>query len=190
MIDARLGRLPAASCTLLEAASVVGPSFASQTLAAALDRDADLVEADCTALARAGRFVKEIEPAHWPDGSSGAQYTFRHALYRQVLQWRVTAARRQSLERAIAERLERGFGDADEVAGLLAAHWEHGGDLDRAVTCHARAAGVARARFTYEPAAAQYRHALDLLRQLPADAARDAREMNLQADRMTTLATV
>jgi tetratricopeptide (TPR) repeat protein len=187
MIDARLGRLPAASCTLLEAASVVGPSFASQTLAAALDREAGDVEVDCTALARAGRFVKEIEPAHWPDGSSGAQYAFRHALYQQVLSARVTAARCQSLERAIAGRLERGFGDADEVAGLLAAHWERGGDLKRAVTHHARAAGIARSRYSFEQAVAQYRHALDVLRRLPAGTERDASEINLQSELITTV---
>jgi len=189
MIDARLGRLPAALLMLLEAASVVGSSFASQTVAAALERDAADVEVDCTALARAGRFVKEIEPAHWPDGSSGAQYAFRHALYQQVLYQRVTAARRQSLERAIAGRLERGFGDADEVAGVLAGHWERGGELDRAVIHQARAAGIARSRYDSEQAAAQYRHALDLLRRLPPGKERDAREIVLQSDLLLTVAS-
>ncbi|MCW5892061.1 MAG: AAA family ATPase [bacterium] len=187
MIDARLGRLPAALLAMLEAASVIGPSFASQTVAAALDRDAGDVELDCTALARAGRFVKEIEPAHWPDGSSGAQYAFRHTLYQQVLYGRVTAARRQSLERAVAGRLERGFGDAPEVAGLLATHWERGGDVERAVAHQARAAGIARSRYDFEQAAAQYRHALDLLRRLPASAERDAREIVLQSELVTTV---
>lgn len=183
MIDARLSGLPEPLRILLEAASVVGPVFASQALAAALDRDAADVEHDCTALARAGRFVKELEPAHWPDGSSGAQYAFRHALYQQVLYGRVTAARRQRIDRAIAERLERGFGtEAREIAGVLAIHWERGGELMRAVGCHARAAEVARSRYSFEQASAQYRHALALLQRLPADAERDAREMDLQSE--------
>lgn len=187
MIDARLGRLPASSLALLESASVIGPSFASQTLAAAVDRDAGDVEVDCTAMARAGRFVKEIEPAHWPDGTSGAQYAFRHALYQQVLLARVTAARRQRLERAIADRLERGFGDADEVAAVLAAHWERGGDVERAVAHHARAASVARSRYGFEQAAAQYRHALALLRRLPPSVERDASEIGLLSELVTTV---
>src|SRR5262245_40136009 len=188
IIDARLGGLPAASLELLEAASVIGPSFASQALAALVDREVTDVELVCTAMARAGQFLKEIEPAHWPDGSSSAQYAFRHALYEQVLHARVTAARRQSLHRAIAQHLERGFGDeAPEIAGALALHYELGGDLARAVTYHGRAAALARSRFSLEQAVAGYRHALDLLRRLPPDAARDALEMRLQSELITSL---
>jgi DNA-binding winged helix-turn-helix (wHTH) protein/tetratricopeptide (TPR) repeat protein len=183
MIDSRLTRLPAECLTMLEAASVIGPSFASQTLAAALDRDAADVEHDCTTLARAGRFVREIEAAHWPDGTSGAQYAFRHALYQQVLHGRVTAARRQTLHRSIAGRLERGFGDAAvDIAGALALHYELGGDLERAVVHHLRAAQVARGRYSYEQAIAQFRHGLALLRRIPAGDARDAREIELQSE--------
>jgi tetratricopeptide (TPR) repeat protein len=98
-----------------------------------------------------------------------------------------SAARRQRLERAIAGRLERGFGDADEVAGVLAAHWERSGDLERAVTHHARSAGIARSRYGFEQAVAQYRHALDLLRRLPPSAERDAREIGLQSELVTTV---
>jgi len=183
MIDARLARLPAPLLTMLETASVIGPTFASQTLAAALGRDAADVEHDCTGLARAGRFVKEIDSAHWHDGSNGAQYAFRHALYQQILYGRVTAARRQSLDLAIAERLERGFGaDTREIAGVLALHWERGGDLTRAVTHYASAADVARSRYSFEQAASQYRHAIDLLRRIPAGAERDTREIQLQSE--------
>jgi len=181
MIDARLARVPDALLTLLEAASVAGSSFASQTLAAATLRDATAVEIDCTAMARAGRFVKELEPAHWPDGTSGAQYAFRHALYQQVLHGRVTGARRQALHRAIAARLELGFGTTSEIAGALALHYELGGDVDRAVTHHAHAAQVAQSRYSYEQAAAQLRHALDLLARLPDGVERDAREIELQS---------
>lgn len=181
MIDARLARLPDASLTLLEAASVIGPSFASQTLAASTGRDAADVEREITALARAGRFVKEIEPAHWPDGTSGAQYAFRHALYQQMLHARVTGARRQAMHRAIAARLELGFGAASEISGALALHYELGGDVPRAVTHHVHAAQVAQSRYSYEQAAVQLRHALDLLARLPASLERDAREIEIQS---------
>jgi tetratricopeptide (TPR) repeat protein len=66
------------------------------------------------------------------------------------------------------------------MAGVLALHWERGGDLARAVACHARAADVARSRYSFDQAAAQYRHAL--LQRLPASPERDAQEMNLQSE--------
>ncbi|MDX2166016.1 MAG: AAA family ATPase, partial [Deltaproteobacteria bacterium] len=188
MIDARLVALPPASLELLEAASVIGANFASQTLAALVDRAVTDVELVCTAMARAGQFLNELEPVHWPDGSSSAQYGFRHALYQQVLHGRVTAARRQSLHRAVAQHLEHAFGDATaESSGGLALHYELGGDLARAVTYHARGAELARARFSLEQAVTGYRHALALLRRLPPDAARDAREMSLQSELITSL---
>jgi DNA-binding winged helix-turn-helix (wHTH) protein/tetratricopeptide (TPR) repeat protein len=188
MIDARLGQVQPATLELLEAASVIGAHFASQTLAAMLDRDAGSVERDCTALARSGQFLREIEPVGWPDGSHSAQYAFRHALYEQVLSRRVTGARRQRWHRAAAARLERGFGDqVGELAAALARHYERGGDLDRAVTFHGRAAELARSRYSFEQAAAQLRHALDLLGRLPASAGRDAREIDLQSELITTI---
>ncbi|HYD49422.1 MAG TPA: AAA family ATPase, partial [Terriglobales bacterium] len=188
MIEARLAGLPAASLALLEAASVIGRSFASQLLAAVTDRTATDVELACSAMARAGQFLREIEPVHWPDGSSGAQYTFRHALYEQVLYGRVTVARRQSLHRAIAERLEGAFGDTTpEIAATLALHYELGGDVSRAVTHYDHAAALARSRFSLEQAVTGFRHALDLMRRLPAGAARDAREIGLQSELITSL---
>src|SRR5262249_11411977 len=57
----------------------------------------------------------------------------------------------------------------------------------RAVTHHARAAGIARSRYSFEQAVAQYRHALDVLRRLPAGTERDAREINLQSELITTV---
>jgi len=188
MIDARLARLPAPSASLLEAASVVGPTFASQTLAAAVGRAPADVELDCSALARAERFVKEVEPTHWPDGTGGAQYSFRHALYQQELYRRITGARRQALHRAIAERLERGFAvSPHEIAGALALHYELGGDFERAATQHLFAAQVARSRYAFEQAAAQFRHGLDLLRRVPPGPARDAREIDLQSELITCI---
>ncbi|MEO8604193.1 MAG: AAA family ATPase [bacterium] len=188
MIEARLTRLQPATLELLEAASVIGASFASQTLAAAVDREASDVELDCAALARAGQLLKELEPAHWPDGSHGAQYAFRHALYEQVLYGRVTGARRQRLHRAVAERLEHGFdNETGEIAAALALHYERGGDLARAVTFHARAADLARSRYGFDPAVAQLRHALALLRRLSAGAVRDALEIDLQSELSTSV---
>lgn len=66
-------------------------------------------------------------------------------------------------------------------------HYELGGDLARAVTHHDRAAALARSRFSLDQAVSGYRHALDLLQRLPADAERDACEIGLQSELITSL---
>ena len=52
---------------------------------------------------------------------------------------------------------------------------------------HTRAAQIARSRYSFEQAVAQLRHALDLLRRLPAGVERDAQEIGLQAELITSV---
>src|SRR4030095_327461 len=86
------------------------------------------------------------------------------------------------LTRRSAVRRGRGFeAAAGESSGTLALHYELGGDLSHAATHCGRAGLVAQSRYSFEQAVAQLRHALDLLRRLPASAERDAREIDLQS---------
>lgn len=180
MIEARLAALPPADREMLEAASIVGSTFASQAVAAVLGREAADVEAGTAALAADGHYLKALEAVRWPDGSSGAQYAFRHALYQQVLYSRVTAARRQAAHRAVAERLELGFAKSSaEVAGTLALHHERGGSWDGAVTHLMAAAQLAQSRYAYDLAIPLLRRALELLAFLPETPQRDGREIAL-----------
>ena len=54
----------------LEAASVVGVVFSTQSVAAGLGLEPDTVEQTCTRLVRGGRFVEERGVERWPDGMS------------------------------------------------------------------------------------------------------------------------
>jgi hypothetical protein len=181
MIESRLDQVPPDNRDFLEAASIIGTSFSTQSLAAAMARDAVEVERECSTLARLGRFLERGRDLRWPDGSEGTEYGFRHALYRQVLREYVEPTRRQLLHRRIAERMEAGYGnDTPEVAGPLALHFELGGDLIRAVRYLRQAAAVAESRFAHREAIEHLRHGLALLDGIPSTEERDSEELAIQ----------
>lgn len=83
---------------------------------------------------------------------------------------------------AIGDRLERGFGErARERAAELAAHFERGGDVVRAIRYHHAAGDNARARSAARLAIEHYRRALNLLATLPdsREAAQQEIELNI-----------
>jgi len=164
MIETRLERLQKDDLDLLETASVIGNTFSSQVLATLCGRDLSKVEEQCLRLARSRQFLGRGTGVTWPDGSTGLEFTFGHALYPQVLRTRVSPARRQALHRQIARRLEEGYGaSASEIAAQLAHHYESGGDTASAVPHYRRAAHVASARFAVRDAIAHLRRGLALL---------------------------
>jgi len=181
MIEARIAQLPEASQRLLEAASVVGVQFASQAAAAAAGLRAEVAEADCTSLARAGQFLLEGDATDWRDGSAGVHFTFRHALYQHVLYDRISKGRVRTIHRAVAARLESGHdGDLGDLAVPLAYHWEMGGGLDRAVIHLLQGARVAQSRLAFTQAIEHLEHALAILAKQPADNARDLCEQEIR----------
>jgi DNA-binding winged helix-turn-helix (wHTH) protein len=180
MLSFRLRQLSPPLLELLEAASVVGTSFSTQALAAAVAGEPAEVEGQCTRLARAAQFLHDGRPVVLPDGSAGMQYPFRHVLYQQVLYADVTPARRQLLHRRVAERLEQALGaEAGASAAQLALHFERGGNAGRAVHYLQSAADLAFSRYAYPEAIAHLRAALRIVPRLPASAERDTRELAL-----------
>ena len=85
LIEHRFERLAPREQEVLEAAAVAGMAFASQSVAAALQMPIVEIEDLCMRLARAGQFIETARASVWPDGSNGAGFVFRHALYQQVL---------------------------------------------------------------------------------------------------------
>ncbi|MDX2171013.1 MAG: AAA family ATPase [Deltaproteobacteria bacterium] len=164
LIAFRLEQLPAATLEMLEAASLLGISFSTQAVAAAIERSCEEVEAECSRLARAVLFLSEGNDLSWPDGTRGRQHTFHHALYQQVLATRLAPTRRQLLHRRIAARLEAGYGErARDVAGQLSLHYEQGGEVPRAVDWIEESARQAYARCASHEAEVLLGHAVALL---------------------------
>jgi DNA-binding winged helix-turn-helix (wHTH) protein/tetratricopeptide (TPR) repeat protein len=181
VVGAQLERVDAEELAVLQAASVVGESFAAQALAAALGEEAVTVEKVCGRLAAWGRFLEPVGPGRWPDGSAGERYRFQHAVFRHVLYQGVAAGQRQQLHHAIAERLEAGYASQPgAIAAELALHFEAGGDPERAVRCLVQAAAGVRQRSGDREAVAYFERALGLLATLPEAEERDRRELELR----------
>ena len=163
---------------VLEAASVVGATFAVAPVATATGLSADAVEAHCAHLARQRRLVEAGIEA-WPDGTVSGRYEFAHAVYADVLYGGLTAVARSRLHRALGERIEAGHrGRIGDVAAVLARHFELAGDLQRAMHFHGEAALAARQRCAPHEAISHLEAALALLRTLPATDERTATELD------------
>ncbi len=133
MIEARIERLTEEECRVLEVASVCGVLFCATVCAAAANMDVECFENVCDGLSRRRQKVRSAEPRQFSDGTASSRYEFVHALYREVLYWRLSSGCRAKLHLLIAERLETLSGPRlSEAAAELAHHFEQGGDPLRA----------------------------------------------------------
>jgi tetratricopeptide (TPR) repeat protein len=166
---------------MLEAASVAGPTFGAQSVAAALGVDELWVEKACGRLAGWELFIEDAGDDRWPDGSTAERYAFLHDVFRQVLYDRIPAARRQHLHRRIGERLVIGYASqTDGLAAEFAVHFGRGGDPANAVVWLERAAAGVRRRFADREAVDYIERAIALLGHLPECEERNRRELALR----------
>ncbi|MFB1486634.1 MAG: AAA family ATPase [Thiocapsa sp. C3-sup] len=180
-IEVQIERLDTAEQQVLEAASVAGPVFTVAAVGAALDLSEAAVEAVCEGLARREQLIAVRGPVEWPDGTLTEAYTFRHALYQEVLYWRIGSSRRVRLHRAIGARLEAGYGtEGAALAVELAEHFERGHDDRRAARYHRLAGETALTRFAAEAAQVHLRRGLALLARWSQGAERGREELKLQ----------
>jgi DNA-binding winged helix-turn-helix (wHTH) protein/predicted ATPase len=181
LIEQQLAGLSTAEQQILEAASVMGESFAVPAVAAGVETPMEVVEERCVALVRHGQFLQARGMAEWPDGTVAERYAFRHALYQQVVYERLPVSQQVPLHRRLAARLERAYGEqAREIAAELARHWEQGRDAAQAVRYRRHAAEQALQRSAAREAIAHLTTALDLLATLPETMARLQEELALQ----------
>jgi len=142
MVTAQFQSLSADERFVLEAASVVGATFTPSTVARALGRDAEDVEALSQRMARAHLFLNVAGNAE--ERGLATRYDFSHALHHQVIYEQIPLLRRQRLHLAVGEALESTAGERlAEIASELSVHFEQGGDSLRAAKylgmCVARA---------------------------------------------------
>jgi tetratricopeptide (TPR) repeat protein len=177
-LDGQVDRLSTEDRRLLEAASLIGLRFPASTVAAVLNMDENEVEQRCRALARHYQFLLADGVREWPEGAVSAQYTFRHALYRDVFIDRIPIQQRLRLHQGIAVRLERQYGQhAEEVATELARHFVQGRKPAHAVRYVRLAADTAFRRCAYSDALQLCRQEAELLSRLPATPERAKQEL-------------
>src|SRR5260370_42575945 len=118
-----------ASCFIVPAKTLRSHRFLGRApRAAVIDLDPEVFEGVCETLSRRHSIVRPAESEKFPDGTVSACYEFVHVLYREVCYRRIGPGRRAQLHRrtgqwAEAHNLER----VDEVAAVLAGHFEKGG---------------------------------------------------------------
>jgi len=137
LIQARLARLSDPARRILDAAVAMGRVFEFEVVAraAALSENAAL---DALDELRAARLIE-------PQGSDGLSYAFDHSLTMEVAYREVGEPRHRVLHRRVAEALEAIYGKQyrDGIAGILAWHFQEGGDVQRAAPYALRAAQLA-----------------------------------------------
>ena len=181
LIEQHIDRLPEEDRQLLEVASVVGVEFSVATTAASLHHETELIEAQCEALARKGQFIQAQGVEEWPDGTLNTRYSFRHALYQNVLYDRLAEARRIRLHREIGECRETAFQtQVGEIATELAMHFERGRDLPRAIRYLKIAGDNAMRRNAHREAITSLNKGLQLLATLPEVPQRIQAELSFQ----------
>lgn len=181
MIEKQIERLSADEQRLLEVAAVAGAEFSAASVAAGLvTDDLDAIEDHCAGLVRRAQFLAGRGSTIWPDGTLAGRYGFIHALYQNVLYFRIAPGRRARLHQRIGEREEGAWGEqAPHIASELAAHFEAGQDYVRALHYLTLAGRRAARRCANREAIDLLTHGLDLLRHLPDSAARRRHELAL-----------
>jgi predicted ATPase/DNA-binding winged helix-turn-helix (wHTH) protein len=164
VIEKQAARLSPDLRAVLEAASVCGVEFRPRTVADALGRDIDTVNACCEQLARQQHWLNTAALGSQADGSLDVRYTFRHALYRNVLYQGIGAVSRAQLHRAVAQSLER---DSGTASAELALHFERSHEFPAALRHYAQAAANAMRQFAPVEALGLTGRALELLPKCP-----------------------
>lgn len=179
IIDHYIAGLSDEQRALLAAAAVCGVHFRAETLAFALARDVSTVALACDALVRGQVWLLALHVTDDGDAST-LSYSFRHALFRQVLHDRTPPSVRLQLHREVGVALERERAAGVAVAAAeLAMHFDRGHEPMAALKYYAEAAEGALLNFSPATCASLTERGLALLRQAPASAERSVLEFSL-----------
>jgi DNA-binding winged helix-turn-helix (wHTH) protein/predicted ATPase len=166
LIERDVERLTAFERALLEAASVFGMEFSSAAVAQALNADVLPVEELLARWARQGRFLRVAD-----ERAGLLRCRFMHALYRQVIYQGIGPGRAARLHRLAGKHLETQAGEAR--AAVLALHFEHALDVQRAVRYRRLAGEQALRQSAPSEAISHFKQGLALCRSLePGEQAR------------------
>jgi DNA-binding winged helix-turn-helix (wHTH) protein/tetratricopeptide (TPR) repeat protein len=164
LLEMQLEHLSDTEQQLLKCASVTGQHFTAWSVATMLANDASDVEEMCEALADRQRFLKASGTRELPNGTSTAEYQFRHVLYRDVLYRRLNPTVRVAYHRRLAEGLEQLHAPVEpEMAGEIALHFEKGHEYERAIQYLMLAAQNATRRYAHRQSVEVLEHAREIL---------------------------
>jgi DNA-binding winged helix-turn-helix (wHTH) protein/tetratricopeptide (TPR) repeat protein len=178
MLEVQLQHLSDHEQQLLKCASVAGQHFTAWSITTMMGSDSSEVEEHCGALAERQQFLKAGGVRELSSGTLTLEYSFRHALYREVLYRRLNPTQRVNFHRRLGEGLEQLRSSAEsEAAAEIALHFEEGRDYERAVRYLMLAAENATRRYAHRESIEALEHAYELLSRLERD---NAQELDVQ----------
>ncbi len=171
VLAARIDRLGSKEKELLQTLAVMGRQFTLPLIRRVVDSSE--VESDrMLATLQTNEFIYE-HPA-FPE----VEYIFKHALTQEVAYNSLLLERRKLLHERTAQALEALFVDSvDDHLADLSYHYSRGGNDSRAIDYLIRAGEQAHQRSAYSQAAAYLEQALTRLKEQPASAERDRKEI-------------
>ena len=174
LLAARIDRLPPDQKDLLQTLSAVGKEFAFRLIKRVTQQANDDLNRMLSSLQLA-EFIYE-QPAV-PD----VEYTFKHALTREVASDSMLMERRRRIHERTAAAIEELFAGAlDDHLGELAHHYSRSGNIAKAVHYLKLAGEQAGRRSAYEDAIGSLMEAIDLLPGMPESRERDLLELELR----------
>lgn len=164
---------------LLSAAAVCGAEFHVDTVARALERDYLSVADVCEQLRREQLWLIPGTSRH--DSSRPSSYSFRHALFRQVLYDRLAPSARAELHRKVGGALEQQkMADSSRItAAELAMHFDRGAVPMVALKYYAEAAEAALMQLSPVECLSLTERALNVVREAEAGVERDSLDITL-----------
>jgi tetratricopeptide (TPR) repeat protein len=157
---ARIDRLAPETKGLLQTAAVIGREFSHRLLQAVWQGPGSL-EAQLHELIRLDFIDERAEP-------EGTTYIFRHALTQEAAYGTLLGRHRRTWHGAIGQALEQLYlGRTEEVAELLALHFGHSNDAEKAVDYAILAAEKAQRRWANNEAMTYFSNALNHLGNMP-----------------------
>ena len=179
IIDHYITKLGPEQRALLSAAAVCGVEFRVETVSLALERDLASVADSCEELVREQVWLTRSRAAELEE-TMELPYSFRHALFRQVLYDRTPRSVRTHLHRQVGAALERERTAGVPVAASeLATHFDRARQPMTALRYYAEAAEAALLHFSPALCIGLTERAMVLLRQAPEGIERDTLEITL-----------
>jgi len=173
ILAARIDRLSIQEKDLLQTLSIIGKEFPLGLIERVVERDEDDLVPMLSAL-QIGEFVFE-QPA-FPD----IEYVFKHALTQEVAYDSVLFERRKLIHEKTANALESMYAQQlDEHLPELAYHFSRSANAEKAFDYLFRAGAQARLNSAYGEAVDNLTQAMALLKLMPENSIRDAREIRV-----------
>jgi predicted ATPase len=170
---ARLDRLGSAK-EVAQIGAAIGREFSYPLLAAVVGRPEREVQSSLDRVVAAGLLFQQALPPH-------GTYLFKHALVQDAAYGTLLRQPRRALHTRIAEALEGQFADiVESQPELLARHCTEAGQIERAVPMWVQAGSNAARTSASTEALRHFNKALDLVRSMPDDKARNRHELAIQ----------